>query len=62
MQNLISLGQRHLTALRGRLAGFGPGNAERTPSSACESRRRDQRLRKKTEAIFKVFVIMAPAM
>jgi hypothetical protein len=44
------------------LVGFSPGNAERTPSSTCESRRRDQRLRKKTEAIFEVFVIMAPAM
>jgi hypothetical protein len=33
----------------------------RTPSSACESRHRDQRLRKKTDAIFEVFVIMAPA-
>jgi hypothetical protein len=52
-----------LPALRGTLGRFSlVAVPDAPPSSACEDRRRDQRFRKKTEAIFEVFVIMAPAM
>jgi hypothetical protein len=52
-----------LPALRGTFGRFqSRGSAARTTVFRLQEQHRDQRPRKKTEAIFEVFVIMAPAM